>query len=113
MAQNDMYVVMYKIVAYLYDCMKRGAEPDPAQWDCAAMGIPEPYWASIVEQLVSHGYLSGVQVWHSDGRTKVAPARPQVTMEGVAFAQENSMMGKARKSLMDAKAAVPFLSSLV
>ena len=22
MAHNDMYVVMYKIIAYLYDCMK-------------------------------------------------------------------------------------------
>ena len=43
MAQNDMYVVMYKIIAYLYDCMKRGAEPDTSEWDCRAMGIPEQY----------------------------------------------------------------------
>ena len=33
MAQNDMYVVMYKIIAYLYDCMKKGAEPDISRWE--------------------------------------------------------------------------------
>ena len=27
MAQNDMYVVMYKVLAYLYDCMKCDVEP--------------------------------------------------------------------------------------
>ena len=27
MAQDDMFVVMYKILAYLYSCMKSGEEP--------------------------------------------------------------------------------------
>lgn len=30
-------------------------------------------------------------------------------MEGVAFVQENSMMGKARQFLIDAKASIPFV----
>lgn len=109
MAQNDMYVVMYKIIAYLYDCMKRGAEPSISEWDAAALGIPEPYWANIVGQMVDHGLLAGVKVWHSDNRTKIAPVSPSVTMEGVAFAQENSMMGKAKQFLTDVKASVPFI----
>lgn len=109
MAQNDMYVIMYKIIAYLYDCMKHGVEPAISQWDFSALGVPEPYWATVVEQLVSHGFVSGVNIWHSDGKTKVAPVKPEVTMEGVAFAQENSMMGRARQFLMDAKASIPFI----
>lgn len=32
MAQNDMYVVMYKVLCYLYDCMKRDVEPAMAFW---------------------------------------------------------------------------------
>lgn len=110
MAQNDMYVVMYKILAYLYDCMKRGIEPEDARWSAQALGIPASYWTSIVEELVGHGFVAGVNVDHFiNGEALVTPIGPRVTMEGVAFAQENSMMGKAKASLQDAKAAIPFI----
>lgn len=110
MAQNDMYVVMYKILAYLYDCMKRGVEPEDARWSAQAMGIPESYWNAIVEELVDHRFVSGVKVTRFlGGEMMVSSVDPRVTMEGVAFAQENSMMGKAKAFLQDAKAAVPFI----
>lgn len=110
MAKNDMYVVMYRIIAYLYDCMKRGVEPEDAMWSSHAMGIPESYWTSIVEQLVSHGYITCVGIEeYFGGERMVSIFRPEVTMEGLAFAEENSMMGKARKFLQDAKAAIPFI----
>lgn len=110
MAQNDMYVVMYKILAYLYDCMKRGVDQNDANWSAQALGIPASYWTSIVEELVGHGFVAGVNVEHFiNGEVPVTPIDPRVTMEGVAFAQENSMMGKAKAFLQDAKAAIPFI----
>lgn len=110
MAQNDMYVVMYKIIAYLYDCMKRGVAPEDARWSAEALGIPEGYWSAIVEELVTHGFVSGVKVAHTlSGTSLVTTFNPRVTMEGVAFAQENSMMGKAKSFLKDAKEAIPFI----
>ena len=107
MAQNDMYAVMYRIIAYLYSCMKKGEEPDISEWDARAMGIPAQYWAGIVGELVEHGYIAGVEVWRSGRETKVAPSLPRVTMEGVAFAEENSMMAKARKLLLDMRVLLP------
>lgn len=109
MAQNDMYVVMYKIIAYLYDCMKRGEDPSPDGWSATTLGIPEPYWTRVVEQLVRHNYVGGVDIARADSRTAVICAEPFVTMEGVAFAQENSMMGRAKQFLIDAKSAIPFI----
>lgn len=110
MAQNDMYVVMYKIIAYLYDCMKRGVEPDNAAWGHRALEIPESYWASIVEELVDHGFIVGVEVNHFiNGKCVVSAFAPRVTMEGVAFAQENTMMYKAKAFLKDAKEVIPFI----
>lgn len=109
MAQNDMYVVMYKIIAYLYDCMKRGERPRDDEWSPSALGVPEPYWTRIVEELTSHGLVGGVNVFHGSSSTAVVPVEPYVTMEGVAFVQENSMMGKARQFLIDAKASIPFV----
>lgn len=110
MAQNDMYVVMYKIIAYLYDCMKKGIEPKDAEWGSDALGIPESYWTSIVEELVEHRFITGVKVSHFlGGQSMVSAFAPSVTMEGVAFAQENTMMARAKQFLMDAKAAIPFI----
>lgn len=110
MAQNDMYVVMYKIIAYLYDCMKKGIEPQDSAWGYQALGIPESYWNAIVEELVDHRFIIGVSVDHFlGGQTMVSAISPKVTMEGVAFAQENSMMSKAKQFLTDAKSAIPFI----
>lgn len=32
MAQNDMEVIMYEILKYLYECMKTGKIPDLAEY---------------------------------------------------------------------------------
>lgn len=110
MAHNDMYVVMYKIIAYLYDCMKKGVEPDDFKWSSDALGIPRSYWLAVVEELVDHGYIDGVTIHRFfGGDASVTALNARVTMEGVAFAQENSMMGKAKAFLQDVKAAVPFI----
>ena len=39
MAGNDMYVVMYRLIIYLYDCMKRGERPSDEGWSASALGI--------------------------------------------------------------------------
>lgn len=110
MAQDDMFVVMYKIIAYLYDCMKKGDDPDIKQYGFTAMGVPEPYWNKVMKQLVDHGLIDGVSVITTgSGDIIVTPVDPTVTMEGVQFAQENSMMAKAAKFLKDAKASIPFI----
>lgn len=110
MAQDDMYVIMYKILAYLYDCMKHDIDPDINKWSAEAFGIPEAYWAKIVKELVDHGLIDGVNVMGTFGnKLIVSPYDPKVTMEGVQFAQENSMMAKAAKFLRDAKASIPFI----
>lgn len=109
MAQNDMYVVMYKILAYIYGCMKKGVEPSDEEWGHAALGIPYPYWFRIVSELVGHGYLGGVELRKSKMGAVISTSDPYVTMEGVRFMEENSMMSKALAFLREAKAAIPMI----
>lgn len=109
MAQNDMYVVMYKIICYLYDCMKKGIEPDISEYDHRALKIPETYWSHVMLELIDHGYVKGYVVMRAYTPAVITQSDPAVTMEGVAFAQENSMMTKARQFLIDVKASVPFI----
>lgn len=112
MAQDDMFVVMYKILAYLYDCLKRGVEPSRAMLahDGDMLAIDYGYWTRVIYELDRHGYVDGFVV------KKVYPPAiavrmvdPAITMEGVEFLQENSKMQKALKFLKDAKSALPFI----
>lgn len=45
MAQDDMHVVMYKILAYLYSCMKEGMKPQLRHYahDGDVLSIPYGY----------------------------------------------------------------------
>ena len=108
MAQNDMYAVMYKTPCYLYGCMKRGAEPDDSRFSRAALGIPERYWSDIMLELHAKHYIRGAAVGpRGQSDSAIVMNRPRVTMEGVEFMQENAMMAKVRKFLVDTKSALP------
>lgn len=112
MAQDDMHVVMYKILAYLYDCMKKGVRPNRRNYahDGDVLCIPYAYWANIMLELVNHGYVRGVTVLEDMGGDLIVnDIDPAITMEGVEFLQENSMMKRALKFLQDTKSALPFV----
>jgi len=113
-AQNDMHVVVFKILAIVYDCMKRGVEPRLSDIDADAMGIPESYWTQIMAELVSHGFLTGVSVKKVTTGDVINVAKPRVTLDGVQYLSENKMMAKAAKILFEyggtiASIVAPFL----
>lgn len=109
MASNDMHVVIYKILAYLYACMKSGDRPQYSCYSSEAMGIPDEYWKQIMCELVAHRYIEGVNITNGPLGSSVYPANPRVTMDGVEFLMENSMMAKAKQWLIDAKSTIPFI----
>ena len=112
MAQDDMHVIMYKILAYLYDCMKKGIQPQESQIRPGGIigSIPELYWARIMEELSDNYLVKGIGIIHVySGDIIVNLNDPTVTFAGVEFLQENSMMKKAAKFLKEAKSTLPFL----
>ncbi len=110
MAENDMHVIMYRIMAYLYWCMREGVEPDPAQYRPGeGMRIPQSYWDAIVMELIENGYVRGFVVTPTNSSVLISGDRPTVTLAGVQFLQENSMMRKALGVLKAAKETIPFI----
>ena len=57
MASNDMQVLMYKILKYLYECMKLGKEArlEDFSYNSKLFDIPKNYWLEIICTLVTHG----------------------------------------------------------
>lgn len=109
MAQDDMHVVMYKILSYLYKCMKDGVKPERAMYSADAMGINEAYWQCIMVELTRRKLVRGFEVISTAGDDYVTARNPSITMEGVEFLMENSMMRKAFEFLRDTKSAIPFV----
>lgn len=101
MAKDDMEVIMYKILKYLYECMKKDISPqlEDFSWDSKLFHIPQNYWCKIIVTLVRKGYITGFKIIDN---TKDAPTiqtdRPfEITFEGVQFLEENSRMQKAKE----------------
>lgn len=109
MAKDDMHVVMYTILKYLYDCLKAGVSPDPLKFSASALGINDRYWTAIVADLVNRGYVRGITVFHNLDGDGVRVVKPCVTIEGVEFMMENSMMRRAFEFIKEAKCAIPFV----
>ena len=108
LATDDMQVIIYKILAYLYSCMKNGIKPDRDRYSHVAFGIPESYWNSIMLELHEHGYVRGLVIANDfGGDLRVAGCDPTITFEGIQYLQENSLMQKTKRFLQDTKSIIP------
>lgn len=100
MAKNDMDVIMYKILKYLYECMKNDKEAELAAfaWNSKMFDIPQNYWCEIIITLVKKGYIVGFDIISSKDGVMIQPDKPfKITFEGVEFLEENNRMQKAKE----------------
>lgn len=117
MASNDMQVLMYKILKYLYECMKLSKEArlEDFSYNSKLFDIPKNYWLEIIYTLVTHGYIKGFKVYenkYKDVKLYIENDPPfKITYEGVIFLEENSGMKKASEFVKDSFNVV--LSSLL
>ena len=110
MATDDYFVVMYRILAYLYACLKEGSKPDLNQISYEKLKITEAYWMSIVDNMIDKGYIKGAVVGSVVGGGKqISLKNAEITQEGVVFLDENSRMAKAKEFLKTLKETIPGL----
>ena len=104
MAKDDYMVIVYKILAYLYGCLKAGKTPDTADycWRSELFNIPQTYWENIMQELIDNNYIKGASVIHAVGRgapgIKTGPDTT-ITIQGAEFLEEKSAIKKARTYL--------------
>ena len=59
MAQDDYFVIVYKLLKYLYDCLKKGTKASEEILTPEFFGINEDYWEYIIRNLYQEGYVDG------------------------------------------------------
>lgn len=113
MAKDDYYVIVYQILAYLYQCLKKGKDIDPKEIsaDCKMFRINEKYWGYIMVNMYKQGLIEGISLIEIDNYGyKVARLECcQITPVGIAYLNENSFIQKAKDLFKDVKDIVPFI----
>lgn len=113
MARDDYHVIVYQILSYLYVKLKEGEAVDGRflKHDGPYFQINERYWLYIMENIVGSGLISGVTISKAWGQEVIVSGLDdaQITPAGIEYLCDNSFIEKAKQTLKDLKAIVPFV----
>ncbi len=99
MAKDDMHVIIYKLLSYLYECMKKDNEVDVELLNNKTfleVEIPFSYWYKILLELKRIGYIKGVSL--SNGKI-VAMNKIEITFAGVEYLKSDDFIRKVEKEI--------------
>ena len=110
MAKDDYFVIAYRILDYLYQCFKRGVQPDMSFISPEGMQINRGYWLNMMESLYTEGYIIGVEFPTAVGQYKgMRVIDIRITQSGIEFLEDNSTMAKVKEFLKTVKDFAPFI----
>ncbi len=93
----DNFKAIYKILKYLETAMDYD-EVDTSRLSAEALNISENRRIRVLEMLIKEGYIDGVDVTRSiDGNVLLSMNAPRITLKGLEYLQENSMMAKTAR----------------
>ena len=90
----DNFKAVYKILSALEKAMDY-PEFDIDQIGAGRLGVSEERWARYIERMSDVGYIKGVRVYEDiTGETRVENNGIRITLKGLEYLQENSIMKK-------------------
>ena len=95
MEKDDYFVLAYRVLKYLYECLKAEETPLAETFGPGALGIGGGYWRYLMGHLSGGGYLSGVRAQ----RCCVCLGRVEITPKGIEYLLESPLMEKAAEAL--------------
>ena len=109
MAKDDYFVIVYVVLKYLYDCLKGDKDVDFEAIKSDALCISYNYWCYIMEHMQEYDLIEGLSIKKTkNGILITGWNRICITPTGISYLFENSLIQKAKKTLMDIKDIVPF-----
>ena len=106
----DDFRLIYKILRILQKSMDC-EEFDATLISAESLGLSLPKWSRIMAMLLKEGYISGGETWNAldCGYPRVALTRPEITLKGLEYLEENRLMKKASNLAKGIKDTIPGL----
>lgn len=98
LAKNDYFVVMYRLMMYLYNCLKNNQQVDPSKITPKYLGINDRYFQYILINLVNDGYLMPDSTYEDMNGLHVMESI-MISPKGIAYLHENSTIAKVKRSV--------------
>lgn len=113
MARDDYHVIVYQILSYLYQCLKKGiaVESKNLENNCKYFQINRDYWTYILYHMQHSGLIEGIVFVDVDNTALPVPTRLdgcRITPKGIEYLCDNSFMEKAKQFLKEAKEIILF-----
>lgn len=116
MSKDDYHVIVYQILSYLYQQLKKGEPVSEDVFSCETLfGINEKYRDYILKNLLNDGFITGILVKETkyiDGQTNLIFLNMdecQITPKGIEYLMDNSFLNKAKEFFKDVKSITPFV----
>ena len=95
----DNFKYIYRILKLLEKSMDL-EEFDPELIGYKELDISKLRWSRIVSMLKEQEYIQGIDVWYSldQDYPRVKLARPEITLKGLEYLNENSMTKKVHNA---------------
>lgn len=103
----DNFKAVYKILSTLEKAMDY-PEFDAKQISAEALGVSEERWSRYIEMMSDVGYIKGADISrYIDGSTHIDLSNVRITLKGLEYLQENSIMQRMYKLAKGFKDIVP------
>ena len=118
MAKDDYDVIAYRVLVYLYACMKRKILFEDVTFQAAVRKNVESdeYFASILRMMQDEGYIRGLMftdAWGGDFILASDIRNARITAAGIHYLQENSKMKKVGEALKESVDIISKLAQIV
>lgn len=104
---NDNFTCIYKILRALEAAMDY-PNFDTEQISAEKLKVSEERWARYLEMMIDTGYIKGVRVYRDiTGETCVEDSGIRITLKGLKYLTENSIMQRLHKATKGIKDLLP------
>jgi len=103
----DNFKAVYKILTALEKAMD-SADFDMSQISAERLGVSDERWARYIEMMQDVGYIKGAQICrYNDGSLMIDSSDIRITLKGLEYLQENSIMQRIYMTAKGFKEVVP------
>ena len=99
MKEKDYFVLVYRILTYLYESLKDGKPPETTSISSAVFGIPDSYHKYIFKNLCKEGYIEEVATVSMRDMPKGLKPDTKINIKpkGIEFLQYDPLMIKVKE----------------